>query len=83
MGQGFPSDASGKELAGGPLPPANAGNSKETGSIPGSGKSLREGTGNLLQYSCLENSMERGDWWATVCRIARVGHDLATQPPPS
>ena len=64
-------------------PPANAGDLREAGSIPGSGRFSGEENGNLLQYSCLENSMERGDWWATVCRIARVGHDLATQLPPS
>ena len=38
----------------------NAGNTEETGSIPGSGRSLGEGNGNPLQYSCLENPMERG-----------------------
>ena len=43
--------------------PANAG---DTGSIPGSGKSPGEGNGNPLQYSCLRNSMGRGDWWATI-----------------
>ena len=36
------------------------------GSIPGLGRSLREGNGNPLQYSHLENSMDRGAWWATV-----------------
>ena len=51
-------------------------------SIPGSGKSPGEGNGNLLQYSCLENPMDRGAWQATVHRAARVGHDLATKPPP-
>ena len=49
-------------------PPANAGH---PGSIPGSGRSLGEGTGNPLQYSCLWNSMDRGAWWATVHWIAR------------
>ena len=43
--------------------------------ILGSGRSLREGNGYLLQYSCLENSMDRGAWQATVHRVARVGHD--------
>ena len=43
--------------------PANAG---DVGSVPGSGKTPEEGNGNPLQYSCLENSMERGAWWATV-----------------
>ena len=35
-----------------------------------------------LQYSCLENPMDRGAWWATVHGVARVGHDLSTKPPP-
>ena len=39
-----------------------------------------EGNGNPLQYSCLENPMDRGAWWATVHGVARVGHDLATKP---
>ena len=40
--------------------------------------SLGEGNGNLLQYSCLENPMDRGAWWATGHGITRVKHDLAT-----
>ena len=47
------------------------------GSIPGSGRSPGEGNGNPLQYSCLENPMDRGAWWATVHGIIRVRHDLA------
>ena len=43
---------------------------------------LEEGNGNLLQYSCLENPMDRGAWQATVHGVARVGHDLLTKPPP-
>ena len=43
--------------------PANAG---DPGSIRGLGRSPGEGNGNLLQYSCLENSMDRGAWWATI-----------------
>ena len=46
--------------------PANAGDVRDTGSIPGWGRSLEEGNGNLLQYSCLENPMDRRAWWATV-----------------
>ena len=53
MSEGF----SGKESA------CNAG---DQGSVPGSGRSLGEGNGNPLQYSCLENSMDGGAWWATV-----------------
>jgi len=40
------------------------------GLIPGSGSSPGEGHGNPLQYSCLENSRDRGAWWATVCGVA-------------
>ena len=39
--------------------------------------------GSPLQYSCLENPVDRGAWWATVHGVARVKHDLATKPPPS
>ena len=44
--------------------------------------STGEGNGNLLQYSCLENPMDRGAWQATVHGVTRVGHDLVTKPPP-
>ena len=50
---------------------ANAGDVRDVGSIPGSGRSLEEGNGNLLQYSCLENSMDRGDWWAMVHGVTK------------
>ena len=40
-------------------------NAGDPGSIPGSGRSPGEGNGNPLQYSCLENPMDRGAWWAT------------------
>ena len=53
----------------------------DLGSIPGSGRSPGDGNGNLIQYSCLENPMNRGAWQATVHGVARVGHDLATKPP--
>ena len=43
-------------------PPASAGDAGDMGSIPGSGRSPGGGNGNLLQYSCLENSMDRGAW---------------------
>ena len=58
--------------------PANAG---DLGSIPGSGRSPGEGNGNPLQYSCLENPMDRGAWQATVHGVARVRHDLVSKPP--
>ena len=47
-------------------PPANVGDTRDTGSIPGSGRSPGAGNGNPLQYSCLENAMDRGAWEATV-----------------
>ena len=47
-------------------PPANAGDRRDLGSIPGSGRSSRGGNGNLLQDSSLEKPMDRGAWWATV-----------------
>ena len=46
----------------------------DLGSIPGLGRSPGEGTGNPLQYSCLENPMDREAWWATVHGVT-VGHD--------
>ena len=47
-------------------PPTNAGDIRDAGSIPGLGRSPGEGNGNPYQYSCLENIMNRGAWWATV-----------------
>ena len=52
-------------------PPANAGDVRDMGSIPGLGKSPGAGQGNLLQYSCLENPTDRGAWQATVRRVAK------------
>ena len=52
------------------------------GSIPGLEKSLGEGNGSPLQYSCLENPMDRGAWQATVHGVTRIGHDLVTKLPP-
>ena len=49
-------------------PPAKAG---DKGSIPGSGRSAREGHGNSLQYPCLENPVDRGAWWAMFHRFAK------------
>ena len=68
--KGFPHSLVGKESA------CNAG---DQGSIPGSGRSPGEWNGNRLQYSCLENPMDRGAWQATVHGVARVGYDLATK----
>ena len=47
-------------------PPASAGDARNAGSIPGSGRSPGGGHGNPLQYSGLENPMDGGAWWATV-----------------
>ena len=62
--QGFPGGSDGKAEA-------SACNEEDLGSIPGSGRSPGEGDGNPLQYSCLENPMERGAWWATVHRVTK------------
>ena len=51
--------------------PANAGDIRDTGSIPMSGRSPGEGHGNPLQFSYLENPMDRGAWWATVHGVAK------------
>ena len=67
---GFPHSSVGKESA------------CSAGSFPGWGRSPREGNGNPLQYSCLENPMDRGAWQATVHGVIRVGHDLVIKPPP-
>jgi len=51
--------------------PDNTGDSRDAGLIPGSERSPGAGNDNPLQYSCLENSMDRGAWWATVHRITK------------
>ena len=51
--------------------PANAGDIRDTDSIPGSGRSPGGGHGNPLQYSCLENHMDKGDWQAIVHGVAK------------
>ena len=68
---GFPHSSVGKESA------CNAG---DPGSVPGLGRSSGEGHGNPLQYSCLENPMDRGTWQVAVHGVIRVGHNLATKP---
>ena len=52
-------------------PSASAGDVRDVGLIPGLGRSPGEGNGNLLQYSCLDNPMDRGAWQATVHRVAK------------
>ena len=50
---------------------ASAGDIRDVGSIPGLGRSSGEGNGKPLQYSCLENPMDRGAWWAIVHGVAK------------
>ena len=52
-------------------PPGSAGDIRDTDLIPGLGRSSEGGHGNTLQYSCLENPMDRGTWWATVHRVTK------------
>ena len=51
--------------------PANAGDTGDTDSTPGSGRSQGGGNGNPVHYSCLENPMDRGAWWATVHGVTK------------
>ena len=51
---------------------ANGGDARDAGSIPGLGRSLGGGHGNPLQYSCLENPMDRGAWQATVHKAVKI-----------
>ena len=53
-------------------PPTNAGGVQDASSIPESGRSPGGGHGNPLQYSCLENPMDRGAWWTTVHTVANT-----------
>ena len=59
--------------------PASAEDIRGTGSIPGSRRSPGEGHGNLLQYSYLENPMDRGAWWATVREVAGLDTTKETE----
>ena len=68
---GFPHSSVSKESG------CNAG---DLGLILGLGRSPGEGNGNPLQYSCLQNPMDRGAWRATVHGVTRVGRDLAIKP---
>ena len=58
--------------------PANPGDVRDTGSIPGLGRSPRGENGNPLQYSCLGNPMERGAWWAPVHGVTKSQARLST-----
>ena len=57
--------------------PANAGDTRDVRSIPGLGRSPGVGNGNLLQYSCLENSVDRRAWWATVQGMSKSQTQLS------
>ena len=57
-------------------PPGNAGDARDSGLIPGSGRSPGVGNGNSFQYSCLGNHTDRGAWWVAVHGITRVRYDL-------
>ena len=57
----------------------NAGDTGNTGLIPGEGRSPGEGNGNPLQYFCLETSMDRGAWWVTVYRVTKSWTHLTEQ----
>ena len=70
---GFPGGADGKE------PVCQAGDRRDAGLIPGSGRSSGEGNGCPLQYSCLENSRDRRAWWVLVLGSQRAGHDWAIE----
>ena len=59
--------------------PANEGDLRDTGLIPGSEGFPGRGHGYPLQYSCLGNPVDRGAWWAVVSRVTRIGHDLVTK----
>ena len=60
-------------------PPANAGDIRDASSNPGLGRSPGGGRGNPLQYSCLENPMDSGAWWATVHGVTKSQTHLATE----
>ena len=67
LSSGLPQWLSGKE---------SVYNTGDLGWTPVSGRSPGEGNGNPFQYSCLENSMDRGVWWATVGRVAKSQSDM-------
>ena len=66
---GFPDSTSGKNS------PVNAGDVRDTGLIPGSGRSPGGGHGYLLQYSCVVNPMDRGAWWVSILGVAESWSD--------
>ena len=85
-GNGFPRRSNAEQFSAGASQvvlvvknlPARAGDPRYLGSISGLERSPGGGNGNLLQYSCLENPMDRGAWWATVHEIAKSQTQLNT-----
>ena len=71
---GFPDDPAGKESA------FSEGDTGDASAMSGSGTSLEGGNGNTLQYSCLENPLDQGAWWATIQRVAKSQTQLSTIP---
>ena len=61
------------------LQPADAGDTRDTGAIPGLGRNLGEGNGNPLHYSCLENPMDREAWQATVQEVVESNMACVTE----
>ena len=66
---------------GSPVSKESAWRAGDLGLIPGSGRPSGEGNGYPLQYSCLENPMDRGDWQTKVDGVTTIGRNLATTPP--
>ena len=58
-------------------PPARVGDARDSGSVPGLGRSLGEENSNPLQCSCLENPIDRGAWWATTCGVTKSQTQLS------
>ena len=67
-------------MSGGSVGKESTCNAGDLGSVPGSGRSPGEESGNPFYSSCLENPMDRGAWWDTVRGVARVVHELTTKP---
>ena len=66
-----------QEILGVKNPSDNAGDIRDTGSIPASGRSPGGGHGNQLQFSCLENPMDRGSWWSPVHGVTKARTQLS------
>ena len=73
MPTGFLSGSAGEESA------FNAGDTENAGSVHGLRRSPGEGNGNPVQYSCLRNPLDRGDWWATVQKVTKSQHPWVTK----